>query len=284
MRILSTGSADGLTPAAFQSLPTSGDDDNVVVHGWDHDRAAGPRTPVNDEADHSAALGEGNAVGNPDGRRPDDRGPDMCEATAPPAPRRVHVSRVVLAGSVAILLAGCAPLPGTTRAPVESAGTTSMARPTGEGTELPGRGLAGESQRTSDEIVADVLTTVQDLMTYSSGEYTYVDGTPFDPADTAGYPGEGCTGQQGRSITVDVSGPPAADIDAVEQEVVDTYTARGWNVILREETALPEGRIMDVSFADPSGKQFGFGLGPHATTITMSSECSTHPSLDEPST
>jgi hypothetical protein len=149
---------------------------------------------------------------------------------------------------------------------------------------MPSSEAVEGSQRTSNEIVTDLLATVRDLMTYSSGEYTYFDGTPFNPADTAGYPGERCVGQQGSSINVDISGPPAADIEAVEQKVVDAYTSRGWDVILREETELPEGKIMDVSFAERSGKQFGFGLGPNATTITMSSECSTHPSLDEPST
>jgi hypothetical protein len=149
---------------------------------------------------------------------------------------------------------------------------------------MPGAEPGGESERTSNEIVTDLLSIVADLTSHTGGAYTYLDGTPFDPDDTAGYPGEGCVGRQGSSINVNLLGPPAADIEAVQQKVIDTYKAQGWDIILREESDVPEGKVLDVSFAEPTGKQFGFGLGPKATTILLQSECSTHPSLDEPST
>lgn len=149
---------------------------------------------------------------------------------------------------------------------------------------MPSTGAAGDSARTSNEIVTDLLSIVRDLMAYTGGEYTYFDKTPFDPADTSGYTSETCGDQAGQSINVNVAGPPAADIEVVEQKVVDAYTARGWEVILRQTTELPEGKMMDVSFAEPTGKEFSFGLGPNGTAIIVESECSTHPSLDEPST
>lgn len=50
------------------------------------------------------------------------------------------------------------------------------------------------------------------------------------------------------------------------------------------EPAGESDRELDVSLAHPLGRQFGYGSSSTATTISLESECSTHPSLEEPST
>jgi hypothetical protein len=149
---------------------------------------------------------------------------------------------------------------------------------------MPSTEPAGESERTSNEIVADLLAIVRDLTSHTGGAYTYLDKTPFDPEDTSGYLSQSCVGRQGKSINVNLVGPPAADIAAVQQKVISSYEARGWKIIRQTDTGAGADRDLGVSFAEPTGKQFGFDLGPNGTTILLQSECSTHSSLDEPST
>jgi hypothetical protein len=204
--------------------------------------------------------------------------------TAPRAHFRDGGPAVLLAAAACLSLARCAVGPGSTASPTKSIGMTTTGTPATGRADMAITGPEQVPERTSEEIVSDLLAIVRDLTAYSPGAYTYFDETPFDPNDTSGYVSQSCLGQKGKSIDVLVAGPPVADMEVVERMVVDAYTARGWEVILRAENELPEGKIMDVAFADRTGKQFSFGVGPAATTITVSSECSWHPSLDEPST
>lgn len=148
---------------------------------------------------------------------------------------------------------------------------------------MPSAEPAGESERTSNEIVTGLLAIIRDLTSYTGGEYTYFDMSPFDPTDTAGYNFEPCDGD-GNYLAVDVAGPPSADVDATQQQVMNSYEARGWEVTLKIDNKATEGRDLALTMVDPTGKQIGYNQSLKATTILLQSECSTHPSLDEPST
>lgn len=197
---------------------------------------------------------------------------------------RSRVPAVILAAVVGISLAGCAPGPGFTASPAESPDSTTTQSPETEAADTARTEPAGESERTSNEIVTDLLAIVADLTSHTGGDYTYFDDTPFDPEETAGYPAEECVGRQGRSITIDVAGPPAADIEEVHRQIISSYEARGWEIILQVDAGTGADRELEVSLAEPTGKEFGYGSSSTATTISLQSECSTHPSLEGPST
>jgi hypothetical protein len=207
----------------------------------------------------------------------------MFETAASRVFFRGWVPAVILATAVSISLAGCALGPGSTASPTESSETTTAETPATEGTTMPSTEPSEESERTSNEIVTESLAIVRDLMTHSGGEYSYFDMSPFDPADTAGYNFEPCDGD-GNFLALDVAGPASDDVDATQQQVVDAYRARGWEVTLRIDNKAAEGRDLALTMVDSTGKQFGYNQSLKATTILLQSECSTHPSLSEPST
>lgn len=78
-------------------------------------------------------------------------------------------------------------------------------------------------------------------------------------------------------------GSTASPTETSEVSMTGTPTSEG-TIMPSTEPAGESDRELDVSLAHPLGRQFGYGSSSTATTISLESECSTHPSLEEPST
>jgi hypothetical protein len=138
-------------------------------------------------------------------------------------------------------------------------------------------------QKPAAEILDRVLALASETTNLHGGTWTLLDGTNWDPADTSGYVGQYCDeSHTAQRYSLGLLGPAVKQPEKALEEAAAYFKQQGFTEDNRFESTLGDDRYLVFSLVAEDTTHIVYKPGTHGSALTIDSQCTTDPAMDEP--
>lgn len=146
---------------------------------------------------------------------------------------------------------------------------------------------APQEEAVNDKPAAEVLDRVLALAAETTnlhgGNWTFLDGTTWDPADKSGYIGEYCDeSHTAQRYSLGLLGPAVQQPEEALEEAAAYLEQQGFTEDNRFESTLGDDRYLVFSLFDEASTHVVYKPGTHRSALTIDSECTVDPAMAQP--